>query len=496
MSRYILSIDQGTSGTKALLFDDKGRFVSRHSEVHSQFYPNPGWVEHDAEEIFEKTVSAIDSLIEKSGVLPSEIAACAITNQRETVVVWDKQTGKPVCNAIVWQCSRASEICDKIEAEGYADIIKEKTGLVLSPYYSAAKIKWVLDNIPNARKKAEKGELVFGTIDSWLIYKLTGGRIHATDCSNASRTQLMKLKTLSWDEEILKIFTIPKEMAPEILSSDSDFGEIAVSVLSGKGIRISGALGDSHAALFGQNCFERGSAKVTYGTGSSIMMNIGKSPYYSKNGLVTSVGWKAQNEIVYVAEGNINCSAATIKWLVDDLELIPDSKSSEAIAASVPDTGGVYFVPAFVGLGTPYWDSEATALITGITRGTKKSHIVRAALEAIAYQVRDIIDIMKLEAGAEVPEIRVDGGASRNAFLMQFQADILSTTVVVNRVEEICAIGAAYMAGISVGLWSGLEALKKLRTDDSYFISKMKPEYREEIYNNWRKAVSRTLAKY
>ncbi len=496
MSRYVLSIDQGTSGTKALLFDQRGRFVDRHSETHMQYYPNSGWVEHDAVEIFEKVVSAINSLINKTGVLPQEIAACAITNQRETVVVWDKNSGEPVCNAIVWQCNRASEICESLKSQGDGDVIRSKTGLVLSPYYSAAKIKWILDNISGARQKAENGDLYFGTIDSWLIYKLTGGKVHATDCSNASRTQLMNLNTLSWDEEIMKIFDIPMKMAPEIRSSDSYFGDISLPCFSANGIAIMGVLGDSHAALFGQNCFDRGSTKVTYGTGSSIMMNIGQTPYYSTKGLVTSVGWKAQNKVVYVAEGNINCSAATIKWLAEDLELISDSKSSEGLAKSVENSGGVYFVPAFVGLGTPYWDSEATALVTGITRGTKKSHFVRAALEAIAYQVRDIIDIMKDEANAVIPEIRVDGGASRNGFLMQFQADILNTPVVVNRVEEICAIGAAYMAGISAGLWSGNEELKSLRTEDTCMTPSMPQDTVDTLYSGWQSAVKRTLAKF
>lgn len=494
MCRYILSIDQGTSGTKALLFDDSGRFVRRYNAVHRQYYPHSGWVEQDADEVFQNTVSAIDMLIAESGVNPMQIAAVSITNQRETVVVWDKRTGKPVANAIVWQCNRGTDICETLARQGYGDFIRKQSGLVLSPYYSASKVKWLLNNIKGARDAAVNGDLLMGTMDSWLMYKLTEGAVHATDVSNASRTQLMDIEKLCWDDELLNIFGIPHCMMPEIHSSDHIFGTLKVSCLAQFRIPIAGAIGDSHAALFGQNCFERGMAKVTYGTGSSIMMNIGNTPYFSEKGLVTSVGWSVGGETVYVAEGNINCSADTIKWLVEDLELITNAESSEAVAQSVADTGGVYLVPAFVGLGTPYWDSEATALITGMTRGTKKAHVVRAACECIGYQVKDIIDIMTAEAGVSLKEIRVDGGASRNNFIMQFQSDILGVNVAVNRVEEICALGAAYIAGIAIGFWE-LKELGKLRTNDTYFTPQMDSDIRNELYEGWKKAVRRTLQK-
>lgn len=491
--KYIVSIDQGTSGTKALLFNEMGRLVLRASRSHKQFYPNPGWVEHDPEEILITTVSAVDEVIEKSGVSPSDVVALAITNQRETVVAWDKYTGKPICNAIVWQCNRSSNLCSVWEEQGYTQTVFEKTGMTLSPYYSASKISWILENVPGAKERNERGELMFGTVDSWLIYNFTGKKQHKTDFSNASRTQLLNIHTQTWDDELLSLFGIKKESLPEILSADDCYGEVEIGCLKGYGIPIAGVLGDSHAALFGQNCYQRGSAKVTYGTGSSIMMNIGEQPYLSKNGLVTSIGWRAQGKTIYVAEGNINCSAATIKWLVDDLELIPDSKSSEEIASAVSDTDGVYFVPAFVGLGTPYWASDATALITGITRGTKKAHIVRAALEAMAYQVKDVLDIMVMEANTTLGEIRVDGGPSRNSLLLQFQADILQTHVVVNEVEEICALGAAYMAGLAVGLWESQEVLSNLRIKDTRFSPVMDKDEGKRKYEGWLSAVRRTL---
>ena len=493
--KYIVSIDQGTSGTKAIVFDENGRLVKRESRSHRQFYPKPGWVEHDPEEILQNTLSAVDAVVEGSGISPEDVLALAVTNQRETVVCWDKKTGKPVCNAIVWQCSRSAQLCDVLKQKGCADIIFEKTGLTLSPYYSASKMAWILQNVDGAKKLDDEGNLLFGTMDSWLIYNLTCGECHKTDFSNASRTQLFNINTLEWDEELLRIFGIRKSSLPTVCRSDESFGEAALTCLGGRGIPVAGVLGDSHAALFGQSCFERGSTKVTYGTGSSIMMNIGEKPFLSKNGLVTSIGWSIGGKTVYVSEGNINCSAATIKWLVDDLELIPDSKSSEKIAESVPDTDGVYFVPAFVGLGTPYWSSEATALITGITRGTKKAHIVRAALEAMAFQVRDVLDIMAQEASASLSEIRVDGGPSRNSFLLAFQSDILKTDVVVNELEEICALGAAFAAGLAVGLWKSQEVFSSLRTADKRFSPKMAETEREKRYKGWQAAICRTLYK-
>ena len=495
-NRYILAIDQGTSATKAILFNQKGLIVHRCNRVHQQYYPNPGWVEHDPEEIYENTLKAIHDLLYEAKITGQQIMALAITNQRETALVWDKQTGKPVYNAIVWQCNRGSSLCNRLIKEGYEKIVKEKTGLVLSPYFSAAKIKWILDNVEGSRQKAKEGKLLFGTIDSWLVWKLTQGKKHVTDYSNASRTQLFNIKDLKWDEELLQIFTIPKTMTPNVKYSDEIFGYTTINGILEKEIPIAGIMGDSHAALFGQNCFKKGMAKATYGTGSSVMMNIGKNILQSKSGLVTSIAWGMDNYIEYVFEGNINCTGATIKWLVEDLELIPDSKISEKIAASIDSNGGVYLVPAFVGLSAPYWDSEAKASITGISRGTKKAHIVRAAEESIAYQIRDILDLMVVESVIKLKELRVDGGATRDNFLMQFQANILNIAVVRNEIEELSAIGSVFMSGLTMGFWNSKEEIKALRAPDVIFNGKMDNRKRDKLYKGWKEAIRRTLSNY
>ena len=495
-NRYILAIDQGTSATKAILFNQKGLIVHRCNRVHQQYYPNPGWVEHDPEEIYENTLKVIHDLLYGSKIPGQQIMALAITNQRETALVWDKQTGKPVYNAIVWQCNRGSSLCNRLSEQGYEKIVKEKTGLVLSPYFSAAKIKWILDNVEGSRQKAKEGKLLFGTIDSWLVWKLTQGKKHVTDYSNASRTQLFNIKDLKWDEELLQIFTIPKTMTPNVKYSDEIFGYTTINGILEKEIPIAGIMGDSHAALFGQNCFKKGMAKATYGTGSSVMMNIGKNILQSKSGLVTSIAWGMDNHIEYVFEGNINCTGATIKWLVEDLELIPDSKISEKIAASIDSNGGVYLVPAFVGLSAPYWDSEAKASITGISRGTKKAHIVRAAEESIAYQIRDILDLMVVESVIKLKELRVDGGATRDNFLMQFQANILNIAVVRNEIEELSAIGSVFMSGLTIGFWNSKEEIKVLRAPDVIFNGKMDNRKRDKLYKDWKEAVRRTLSNY
>jgi len=495
-NKYILAIDQGTSATKAMLFNRKGLIVHRCNRAHQQFYPNPGWIEHDPEEIYTNTLKAIHDLLNEAKITGQQIMALAITNQRETALVWDKQTGKPVYNAIVWQCNRGSSLCNRLSEQGYEKIVKEKTGLVLSPYFSAAKIKWILDNVEGARQKAEEGKLLFGTIDSWLVWKLTNEKVHITDYSNASRTQLFNIKELKWDEELLQIFTIPKTMTPNVKYSDEIFGYTTINEILENEIPIAGIMGDSHAALFGQNCFEKGMAKATYGTGSSVMMNIGKNILSSNNGLVTSVAWGMDNHIEYVFEGNINCTGATIKWLVEDLELIPNSKISGKIAASIDCNEGVYLVPAFVGLSAPYWDSEAKASIMGITRGTKKAHIVRAAEESIAYQIRDILDLMVMESGVKLKELRVDGGPTRDNFLMQFQANILNVAVVRNKIEELSAIGSAFMAGLAVGFWNSKEEIKELRAPDVIFNCKMDNRERDKLYKGWKEAVRRTLFNY
>ncbi len=494
VNKYILTVDQGTSATKAVLFDSNGRLVYRYNAVHKQFYPNPGWVEHDPEEIYRNTVHAIHSVIKECGITQQMIASISISNQRETAVVWDKNTGRPVCNAVVWQCQRSGGICRDLKAKGFEKMVMEKTGLILSPYFSASKIKWILDNVEGARDKANSGDLLCGTMDSWLIWKLTGGRVHATDYSNACRTQLYNINELKWDTDLAELFGVPLRMLPEVKSSNCIFGVTRREDGFAHEIPISGVMGDSHAALFGQNCFFTGMAKSTFGTGSSIMMNIGKKPLFSENGIVTSLAWGLDGSVEYVLEGNINCTGATIKWLVDDLELISSSKLSGDIAASVENNGGVYLVPAFVGLSAPYWDSDARASVTGITRGTKKAHIVRAAEESIAYQIRDVLDLMIKESGIALTELRVDGGPTRDGFLMQFLADMVDVPVIRNELEELSAIGSAFMAGLGTGIWKSKNEIESLRASDISFSSQMDCEKRQKLYEGWLKAVNKTLS--
>jgi glycerol kinase len=494
-NRYILSIDQSTSGTKALLFDNGGVILKRVDVPHEQFYPKPGWVEHDALEIYRNTLAAVKRVITESKLEPTLVEAVAVTNQRETAVVWNRRTGLPVYNAVVWQCRRGEDICETLEKEGLAEAVQEKTGLVLSPYFSASKIRWILDHVDGARAVAERGDLLCGTMDSWLIWNFTHGKMHATDYSNASRTQLFNISSLSWDRELLEAFAIPATMMGEVKYSDEEFGRTDLDGILPRAVPISGVMGDSHAALFGQNCFYPGMAKATYGTGSSIMMNIGDRPLQSKRGLVTSIAWGMQKKIEYVFEGNINCSGSTIQWLVDDLELIASAKEAGSIAASVPDNQGVYLVPAFVGLSAPYWDSAARASISGISRGTKKAHIVRAAEESMAYQIKDILDLMTQESGAVLKELRVDGGPTKDAFLMQFQADILNISVVRSSIEELSAAGSAYMAGISKGFWDGKDGVAALRNAAGTYRRAMEEAEAEVLYSGWLRAVARTLSK-
>lgn len=493
-NRYILTIDQSTSATKAIIFDDKGNLIHRYNILHKQYYPKPGWVEHDPEEIFENTVKAIKEVTRESRVNLSDIIAISITNQRETALVWDKKTGKPIYNAIVWQCKRSADICEMLEKEGLNQTIKERSGLNLSPYFSASKIKWILENVELAKEKAKKGELLFGTIDSWLVWKLTEGKNHFTDYTNASRTQLLNLKELKWDQKLLEIFDIPTSMLPELKTSDDILGCLDIGDSHSK-LPITGVIGDSHAALFGQTCFEKGMAKATYGTGSSVMMNVGKEALIPSSGIVGSLGWVLKKDTSYVLEGNINYTGATIKWLVENLELISDPKESGVIASSVEDNGGVYLVPAFVGLGAPYWDSEARAIITGMSSSTKKAHIVRAAEESIAYQIKDIIELMIDESKIPLKELRVDGGPTRDEFLMQFQADILNVPVVKVKIEELSALGSAFIAGIALGLWNNFSELIALRKIDRVFTPKMQEEEIDRLYKGWKQAVRRSLSR-
>lgn len=493
---YVLAIDQSTTASKAMFFNQKGELVHRCNVQHQQFYPNEGWVEHDAEEIYRCVEAAVDQLFKETGISHKEVKAIGLSNQRETVLVWDKKTGKPVYNAIVWQCNRAADICKKIEDQGLGELIHKKTGLILSPYFSASKVKWILDNVNGAHERAKNGELAFGTIDSWLVWNMTGGKVHATDYSNASRTQLFNIHTKIWDPEVFDIFGIPGSMAPEVLDSNACFGYTSPKSSFGAAFPITGVLGDSHGALFGQNCFESGMTKTTYGTGSSIMMNIGKEAKESKSGLVTSIAWSINGKIEHVFEGNINCTGDTLRWLADDLKLIDSPAESEAIAREVDDNGQVYFVPAFVGLGAPYWDSDARATITGMSRGTNRAHIVRAALEAIAFQITDVLTKMTADAGITLGELRVDGGPTRNELLMQFQSDIANVPVVLTSIEELSAIGAAYMAGLSIGIWKDKEELAALRKVERRYEPRMTEGVRAALYQGWKNAVARTRSNY
>jgi glycerol kinase len=491
MKNYILSIDQSTSATKAVLFDDTARVIDRISTDHGQYYPKPGWVEHDPDEIFKNTLQVIRTIVRKNP--NAQIAVLAITNQRETVVVWDAATGKPIYNAIVWQCNRGADRCKKLKDDGWQNKIRDKTGLIIDPYFSATGISWILENVPGAREKAEQGTLKFGTIDSWLIWKLTEDKVHATDYSNACRTMLFNINTMDWDKEIMEELKIPMSMAPQPKCADDIFGHTTAEGVFKHSIPLAGVLGDSHAALFGQLCFETGMGKATYGTGSSIMMNIGDKPVESPEGLVTSVGYGLKDGTAYVFEGNIHCTGATIKWLQDDLKLIQSSAETEQIAMTVSSTDGVYLVPAFAGLGAPYWDHEARAIICGMTRGTQKAHVVRAALEAIAYQVKDLVDLMTEKAGIKLQELRVDGGPVKNNFLMQFQADMLRAKINRSDIAEASALGVALAAGLATGIWNSLNDLKSTRTGDDYITNKLPEKEVNQLYEGWKKAVEKTL---
>ncbi|WP_319477965.1 glycerol kinase GlpK [Marispirochaeta aestuarii] len=489
---HFLTIDQGTSATKALLFNREGQLIQRHDTVHKQFYPQPGWVEHNPEEIYKNMLTSMREVLQLSCVKPENIICISISNQRETTIIWDRTTGKPVMNAIVWQCQRAQEICQQFQADGYGPTIRAKTGLILSPYFSAAKAKWIMNNCVDLQDDIDPKNLLFGTVDSYLVWKFTDGNVHATDFSNASRTQLFNIHTLDWDDELLSLFDLHRGMMPEVRNSNDLFGE-TVELTDDIPIPIAGVIGDSHAAFFGQCCMRKGMAKATYGTGSSVMMNVGQKPIISTERVVTSIGYAVDGDIAYVLEGNINCTGATIKWLVDDLELIKNAHESETLAASVESNLGVYLVPAFVGLGAPYWNSDVRAVITNISRDAKKAHIVRAAVESIAYQILDVVQAMKEESGIDLSEIRVDGGPTRNNFLMQFQADMVNCAVIRNRIEEISATGAMYMGGLGMGLWNSMEEIETLREIGDTFVSACDDQWRKQNYAGWKRAVKNLL---
>ena len=491
MSRYIVSVDQSTTATKAVLFDENRDILYRTDKLHRQITPKQGWVEHDGLEIYNNFIEAVKTLVAENNIKWNEIEALAVSNQRETVIAWDKETGIPVYNAVVWQCGRAEEICQREEIKKMSEKIREKTGLELSPYFSVPKLKWILDNVEGAKEKAKAGRLLAGTMDSFLVWKLTGGKKHVTDYSNASRTMALNLHTLKWDDEILALFDVPKCMMAELVCSDEVIGRTDLDGAAESKIPIAGIMGDSHGAMFAQSCYKKGMMKGTFGTGSSIMMNIGSEPVLSRHGLVTSVAWGMKKGVEFVFEGNINYAAATVKWLVDDIGILENAQQSEELAESLADNGGVYIVPAFTGLGAPYWDGTARAIICGIGAGTKKEHIVRAALESIVYQVKDIVDSILEDSGLIVDELRADGGPTKNKFLMQFLSDMLDIKINTSDIEELSAKGSALMAGLAVGIWKDMNELSKLRAEGASYFPKMEGEIRNANYEGWKAGVSR-----
>lgn len=487
--KYVLALDQGTTSSRAILFNKEGEVVSVAQKEFTQHFPKPGWVEHNAQEIWGSILAVVAQVLEGTNTSPKEIASIGITNQRETAVVWDKNTGKPVYNAIVWQSRQTADICEELKAQGHNELFRNKTGLLIDAYFSGTKVKWILDNVEGAREKAEKGDLLFGTIDTWLLWKMTGGQAHVTDYSNASRTLMYNIYDLKWDEELLDILGVPASMLPEVKSSSEVYGHTIDYHFFGESIPIAGIAGDQQAALFGQACFETGMAKNTYGTGCFMLMNTGDKAVRSEHGLLTTLAWGIDGKVQYALEGSIFVAGSAVQWLRDGLQLIRTSPESEELAERVTSSDGVYVVPAFVGLGTPYWDSEARGAVFGLTRGTKKEHFVRATLESLAYQTRDVLTAMEADSGIELKKLRVDGGAVKNNFLMQFQADILGVPVERPEINETTALGAAYLAGLATGFWEGPEAIANKWKVEKDFDSEMKEDEREDLYKGWKKAV-------
>ncbi|MBQ9989992.1 MAG: glycerol kinase GlpK [Lachnospiraceae bacterium] len=488
MAKYIMALDAGTTSNRCILFNERGEMCSVAQREFTQYFPKPGWVEHDADEIWASQIGVAVEAMNIIGARAEEIAAIGITNQRETAIVWDRHTGVPVYHAIVWQCRRTAEYCDRLKEKGLTEKFREKTGLVIDAYFSATKIKWILENVEGAREKAERGELLFGTVETWLIWKLTRGKVHVTDYSNASRTMLFNINTLTWDEEILKELDIPASMLPEVKPSSCIYGESDPSFLGGS-IPIAGAAGDQQAALFGQTCFTAGEAKNTYGTGCFLLMNMGEKPVFSRNGLVTTIAWGLEGKVNYALEGSIFVAGAAIQWLRDEMKMIDSAVDSEYMAKKVKDTNGCYVVPAFTGLGAPYWDQYARGTIVGITRGVNKYHIIRATLESLAYQVNDVLEAMKADSGIELTALKVDGGASANDFLMQTQADIINAPVNRPACVETTAMGAAYLAGLAVGYWTSKEEVIQNWNMDRTFTPAITQEIREKRIKGWKKAV-------
>lgn len=489
MAQYILALDQGTTSSRAILFDKQQNIIGISQKEFTQHYPKEGWVEHDPMEIYSSQYAVMMEVIAQSGVDVKDIKGIGITNQRETTILWDAKTGRPVYNAIVWQCRRTADRIDQLKQQGLEEYIRKTTGLVPDAYFSATKIAWILDHVPQGRERAKKGEILFGTVDSWLIWKLSGGKVHVTDYTNASRTMLFNINTLSWDEKLLDALDIPMQMLPQVKNSSEIY---AYTTIQGEEIPIAGIAGDQQAALFGQCCFEQGQAKNTYGTGCFLLMNTGDKPCFSQNGLITTIAIGLNGKVQYALEGSVFVGGAVIQWIRDEMRFINESKDAEYYAQKVEDTGGVYLVPAFTGLGAPHWDMYARGCIIGITRGTKREHIIRAAQESIAYQSYDLVKAMEKDTGVSIRELKVDGGASRDAFLMQFQADVLDCEVRRPMIRETTALGAAYLAGLAVGVWKGTDEIRKLWNCDTVFQSQMKAERREKLLRDWHRAVERS----
>lgn len=491
--KYILSLDQGTTSSRAILFDKSANVVGIAQKEFPQIYPKPGWVEHDPMQIWGSQSGVASEVIESCGISAAEIASIGITNQRETTVVWEKATGRPICNAIVWQCRRSAAICEELRLSGLEDYVRESTGLVLDAYFSGTKLSWILSHVEGASERAQRGELLFGTIDTWLLWNLTRGKVHATDYSNASRTMLFNINTLDWDDVMLRELGIPRCMLPQVLPSSHVYGHADSGPFHGQSIPISGIAGDQQSALFGQMCTRPGMAKNTYGTGCFMLMNTGERPIISKSGLLTTIAWGLDGKVEYALEGSIFMGGASIQWLRDELGLISDARDSEYFASKVEDTGGVYLVPAFTGLGAPYWDMYARGTITGLTRGSNRNHIIRAALESIAYQTRDVLDAMQRDSGISLRELRVDGGAVSNNLLMQFQSDMLGVCVRRPSVSETTALGASYLSGIASGFWDGISDIESRWSLDREFSPNMDSQRREMLYSGWKRAVERAM---
>ena len=490
---FILALDQGTTSSRAILFDRQGNVRGTSQREFKQYFPQPGWVEHDANEIWGSVLAVMADLFGKTGIEPQQVAAIGITNQRETTVVWDKESGKPIYRALVWQSRQTADICRELEESGYSETVRQKTGLLIDAYFSGTKVKWILDHVEGARERAERGELLFGTIDSWLIWKLSGGKAHVTDYTNASRTLMYNIYELDWDEELLAMLDVPITMLPEVRSSSEVYARTVPYHFFGHEVPIAGVAGDQQAALFGQACFDSGMAKNTYGTGCFLLMNTGEKAVASQNGLLTTIAWGVDGRVEYALEGSIFVAGAAIQWLRDGLRMFKEAKESEAYAMRVDSSEGVYMVPAFVGLGAPYWDSDVRGAVFGLTRGTEKEHFVRATLESLAYQTRDVLTAMESDSGIRLQELRVDGGAVANDFLMQFQADILGSSVERPKVLETTALGAAYLAGLAVEFWKDKEEIKSNRAVEKRFVPEMDQGTRDKLYTGWKKAVQAAM---